>query len=346
MRVLIIEDEPLTRRGLIKLLQTIRVEGFYLDSISEVAYAEDAIPSLQEEKFDIVFTDIEGGEMNGLELIAGYKELQQGTQWVIVSGYDSFTFAQKAILCGVKEYLLKPITKEKLSQTVERCLQGLKTKQQDFIGADEIDELLAGLAESIWSLNRLEAETVFREWSVRMETKQLSIDYYCNILTHVLEVLFHRIASKGSQLMNAFHWEIAAAGKKEAEQLFLEKCLEILLLLEQKRKGNEVDPIEMAKNYILQHLDEEISLEEVAGKLGLNASYFSQLFKKETGQTFVKYRSSLRMEKAKELLLKKDIKVIDIPFLIGLNDHPHFTKTFKKYTGQTPSGFRRNMGVD
>ncbi|WP_153463009.1 response regulator transcription factor [Sediminibacillus terrae] len=346
MRVLIIEDEPLTRRGLIKLLQTIRVKGFNLDSISEAAYAEDAIPYLQEGRYDIIFTDIEGGEMNGLELISGYKELQGEAQWVIVSGYDSFTFAQKAILCGVKEYLLKPITKEKLSQTVERCLQGLKTKQHDFIGADEIDELLAGLGESIWSLDRLEAEKVFQDWSGQMEVKQLSSEYYCNILSHVMEVLFHRIASKGSQLMNAFHWEIAATGKREADKLFRNKCIEIIQLLEQKRKGNEVDPIEMAKNYILDHLDEEISLEEVAGKLGLNASYFSQLFKRETGQTFVKYRSSLRMEKAKELLLKKDIKVIDIPFLIGLNDHPHFTKTFKKYTGQTPSGFRRKMGVD
>ncbi len=117
-------------------------------------------------------------------------------------------------------------------------------------------------------------------------------------------------------------------------------------MIEQKRKGNEIDPIEMAKNYICHHIDQDISLDEVAHKLGLNPSYFSQLFKKETGETFVKYRIRLRMERAKELLLQKDVKVIDIPFLIGLNDHPHFTKTFKKYTGQTPSSFRRKMGVD
>lgn len=87
-------------------------------------------------------------------------------------------------------------------------------------------------------------------------------------------------------------------------------------------------------------------MDEVAQKLGLNASYFSQLFKKETGETFVKFRIRLRMEKAKELLLRNDIRVIDIPGMIGLNDHPHFTKTFKKYTGQTPSEYRVEMGID
>ena len=106
-----------------------------------------------------------------------------------------------------------------------------------------------------------------------------------------------------------------------------------------------MDPIEIAKKYILEHIEKDISLEDVANKLGFNSSYFSQIFKRKTGKTFVKYRTNLRMERAKEILLRQDVRIIDIPFMIGLNDHPHFTKTFKEHTGYTPSGYRRKMGI-
>jgi two-component system, response regulator YesN len=64
MKVLIIEDEPMTRLKLRKMLKTIQIESFQPQSIIEVEYAEDAIPYLKKTQFDIIFTDIEGGEMN------------------------------------------------------------------------------------------------------------------------------------------------------------------------------------------------------------------------------------------------------------------------------------------
>lgn len=102
----------------------------------------------------------------------------------------------------------------------------------------------------------------------------------------------------------------------------------------------------MAKKFILENLESDVSLEKVAKKLGLNPSYFSQLFKQETSETFVRFRMRARMERAKELLLQSDIRIIDIPSRIGSNDHPHFTKTFKKYTGCSPSEYRAKMGVE
>ncbi|MFB5662797.1 helix-turn-helix domain-containing protein [Alteribacillus sp. HJP-4] len=346
MKILVVEDEPLVRKGLVKSMKNIQVDGFETKCITEVEYAEDAVPFLEEMEFDIIFTDIEGGEMNGLELIDQWREKITSTQWVIVSGYDSFEYAQQAISYGVKEYLLKPVTKKKLAETVQRCVQGLHGERNDFIGAGEIEDILQILESSIWELDRSAVKIEFLRWQENMINRSLSNNYYCDILTHILEILFHRIKNKGSQLLQAFQWNLPSSSWENANTNFLQKCIELIEMIEHKRKGNEVDPIEMAKEFVYQHIEEEVGLDEVADKLGLNASYFSQLFKKETGETFVKYRIRLRMEKAKELLLRKDIKVIDIPYMIGLNDHPHFTKTFKRYTGHTPSSFRRKMGVD
>ena len=104
-----------------------------------------------------------------------------------------------------------------------------------------------------------------------------------------------------------------------------------------KRKGKLKDPVEEAKQYIETHLAEEVSLEEVAGRIGLNASYFSQLFKQSTQETFVQYRTRRRMEKAKKLLAQPHYRITDISGEVGYADHPHFTKTFKKHTGLLPS---------
>lgn len=346
MRILIIEDEPLIRCAFVKMLQTIQVENFKIDSLTEVEYAEDAVAYLEENRYDIVFVDIEGGEMSGLALINLWHEKNSQTQWVIVSGYDRFEYAQEAILYGVKEYLLKPVTKKKLTETIERCVYKLKEKEIDFIGADKIEKLLQGLEQSIWAIEQQHVRDRFIQWEKEIEEKSISLYYYCDILTHILETLFYRIKDRGSKLLHAFQWEVAAGSWEKANQLFLEKCMEMIHMIEQMRKGKEVDPIEMAKEYILNHIAENISLEQVSDRLGFNSSYFSQFFKKETGETFVQYRTRLRMEKAKEILLRPDVRVIDIPFMIGLNDHPHFTKTFKKHAGYTPSEFRRKMGVN
>ncbi|MCT8139253.1 response regulator [Anaerobacillus sp. CMMVII] len=346
MRILVVEDEPLIRRGLVRLLSQIEVEGLEKLVITDVESAEEADQHLQEHEYDIIFTDIEMGEINGLSLIEKWQKPKLKTQWVIVSGYDKFEFAQKAITFGVKEYLLKPVTKKKLTDTLLNCLQNVSNSQKDFIGADKIEQVINKFEQAIWEINQGLLKEEFNQWEEMIEDKSISLDYYCELLSHMLEVLFHRLKNRGSQITQAVQWDISKETMALANKQFLEKCHEMIKIIEQNRKGNEVDPIEVAKDYINKHIAQEVSLDEVANRLGLNSSYFSQLFKKETGETFVKYRIRLRMEFAKNLLLKKDIRVIDIPSLIGLNDHPHFTKTFKKYTGITPSEFRAKMGID
>ena len=346
MEIIVIEDEPIIRRALVKLIKSVKIDGFNIKQITEVEYAEDAVEYFNNNTYDIIFTDIECGEMSGLDLIKDFREIQSQAEWVIISGYDNFEFAQRAILYDVREYLLKPVTNEKITETIERCIRSLSEIQNDYIEANEIDLIIQELNESIWQLEPKKVEQIFDQWKSNMQNKSFSINYYCDTLTYILEVLFRKVEKRGSRLLQAFQWKIETPTMELTNEQFLKKCYQIIQMLETQRKGSGVDPIEVAKEYINEHIGDDISLEDVADKLGLNASYFSQLFKKETGENFIQYRIRLRMEKAKDLLLQGDIKVIDIPFLIGLNDHPHFTKTFKKYTGYTPSNFRKKMGVD
>ncbi len=72
----------------------------------------------------------------------------------------------------------------------------------------------------------------------------------------------------------------------------------------------------------------------------LNPTYFSELFKKEAGQSFNKYKNTVRIEKAKELLIHQDMKATDVAELVGFKELGYFCIVFKKLTGMTPTEFK------
>lgn len=94
------------------------------------------------------------------------------------------------------------------------------------------------------------------------------------------------------------------------------------------------------------NLSEEVTLDEVAKKVGLTRTYFSALFKKMTGETFVHYRIKKRMEEARKLLAVPTLTITDIAIQVGYEDYPHFTKTFKNFVGMSPSEYRSSFGIE
>lgn len=107
------------------------------------------------------------------------------------------------------------------------------------------------------------------------------------------------------------------------------------------RIQEENKPIREAKNYIKANLKSTISLDQISAIAGFNPSYFSSLFKKETGITFSEYIIQVRMERAKELLKETDWNISVICEEVGYFDLKSFTKNFKKYTGLRPNEFRK-----
>ena len=92
--------------------------------------------------------------------------------------------------------------------------------------------------------------------------------------------------------------------------------------------------------YINTYYNENITLRHVAKIVNMNPNYISQIFKKSTGTTFSHYLTDLRISNAKKMLLSTDISITDISMQTGFNDYFYFLKTFKKYTGCTPSDYR------
>ena len=111
--------------------------------------------------------------------------------------------------------------------------------------------------------------------------------------------------------------------------------------LKEAKALREMRPITEAKHYIQQHYQEALRLEDVSTAVGFNATYFSTLFKKETGQNFMDYLTELRISKAKELLCGEELSVQDVAEQVGYRDLKYFSRLFKKNAGISPSDYKK-----
>ncbi|WP_128103514.1 response regulator [Paenibacillus sp. DCT19] len=122
----------------------------------------------------------------------------------------------------------------------------------------------------------------------------------------------------------------------------------ILSFLDLFQLSSEQDGSSAKMREILQYIhkrfhEKGFSIPDIAHHVGLNETYLSSLFKKQRGSTIKEYISSLRVEKAKELLLAKGLKLYEVADMTGFSDANYFTTFFKKYAGCTPSEYRERM---
>lgn len=121
-RILIVDDEKIERMGIRFLLQQIP-EQF---EISEAVNGKEALEWLQENKADILITDVKMPFMNGIELVEHASKLCPEMKKVIFSGYGEFEYARQAMRFGVVEYVLKPVDPAEFKNVISKVLKSLE----------------------------------------------------------------------------------------------------------------------------------------------------------------------------------------------------------------------------
>ncbi len=102
--------------------------------------------------------------------------------------------------------------------------------------------------------------------------------------------------------------------------------------------------IKKALDYIDNNFHKDISLDELAGELGISSYYFSKLFKEEKGEGFVEYLTGRRVEEAKKLLKSPEHSIKEVGIACGYSDPNYFSRIFKKATGMTPTEYKDKNG--
>ncbi|WP_148354969.1 response regulator transcription factor [Anaerotruncus colihominis] len=490
MRVVIADDEEKVCLLIQKLVDWTAMD---MEIVGVAHNGLEALELIETRRPDLMITDIRMPGCDGIELIRRARQLDPALEFIIVSGYRHFEYAQSALKYGAGDYLLKPIKKDELTATLEkmhgrwlRRTEQLSREEQmrlrlqsdlDRLRSGMFGDLLSGvrLPDGLEAFNRAyryhmepgnfqifgvkvdcdeaifsaggfdvveekvaqifraalegrctEFELCFqgsRAWgvlnyrpddapavrrSLRAALDQRLVEGTGRLLTApegggcpaaaalaaefgrsmqtALELLNPMMALEAIEAMRAGlenaggytggellrltaeacgTWYLLARnlqydvpGGDTLRERFARRadlcasaddvwcCLRGMLseamqvLSEQKRQA-DTRPIRTAKQYIQEHYADPLTLEWVSNIVGFSGSYFSSLFKKETGQNFLEYLSEVRMNRAKELLRETNLSVAEVCVRVGYSDLKYFTKSFKKATGLKPGEFRK-----
>lgn len=249
LKVVVVEDENLTRRGLII---TTPWEEFGCKVVGEASNGLEGIDVIERVKPHIVITDVSMPKMNGIEMIKHLVNTIQA-EYIIISGYDDFKYAQQAISLGVKEYLLKPVEDSELFKALTKTVKHIEEKKSFYEDETKgIDNILDFQEYNISDL--AEGKKKYVVEAIKCIVK----DYYKEInIKEVAEKLY----ITESYLSRLF--------KKETGYTFVDYLTRYRI-----KKA-----IELLK-------DTTIKIYEVAELVGFKDSrYFSSIFKKYVGIT-------------------------------------------------------------
>lgn len=155
------------------------------------------------------------------------------------------------------------------------------------------------------------------------------------------------LLEKGMLLYDALYsWAKFLQKEKHTQQPFENLLLNVIKLLKSPKGSNKKIPdwAQELKEIIQDHIDSSLTLKEISKDLKISPSYLSRTFSKHFGNlSFGEYIQKQRIEKAKDLMTDNTYSLTEIAYLTGFSDQSHFTRIFRKITGQNPSGFRKNL---
>ena len=196
---------------------------------------------------------------------------------------------------------------------------------------------------------REKIEEMVQQITARMEDAKVHVRQQQIYMMAVINVLMRLIqqydlnASEVLQVPEKYQ-EIpdAMQNREEFEEWLIRTACRISEMMGRERDNTAKRMILDAKQYIQENYQNpDLSVEMVCRQLHLSPAYFSTMFKKETGQTYVGYLTQLRLDKAVELLNTTDDKTYIIAQKVGYQEQNYFSYVFKKRFGVSPTRFRQ-----
>lgn len=169
---------------------------------------------------------------------------------------------------------------------------------------------------------------IFSKSSLKMINKDI-----CNILKDIENTISYSEDVKACRFLGSVLLLLGLIGEEV-------KCLRMI-----KKANTNSKTFSNILHFINLNYDQSMSLSQLSDLFGYTPQYMSSLFKKNVGKTFYEHLISLRLAKAKYLLVSSDKKIIDIAYECGFESERSLTNMFKNFHGQTPSNYRKKLNV-
>ncbi|MFW2491105.1 response regulator transcription factor [Clostridium chromiireducens] len=153
-KLVVADDEPKIRRGIEKVLDWSRLN---IEIVGEAEDGEIAFELIQKKNPDIILLDINMPFLSGLNLLQKLKDINNKSIVIIISGYDDFSYAQKALKFNVFDYILKPVSKKDMEEIIIRAVYKLNEREKE-------NNYLEWVKEQLYENKDMLQKTFFSEW--------------------------------------------------------------------------------------------------------------------------------------------------------------------------------------
>ena len=345
-KLLIVDDEYATRNFLKKFI------NFKENNIQLVGEAENGEIAL--DYFikgtipDIVITDMNMPIMNGDSFMRYISSNFPKIKIVVVSGYFEYKYTKSAFNNGAMAYLLKPISKKELDDTISKCCEKINIEREIRLNTtpEEISvnlkpvnyQFLLEMANQVNGYLKKNAKNkifmIFDDVNARLinlENSEKKVElashlFYDNLCEYcVLNKIDFIPPPLVTDSNNKF---------KNLKVIYTKYFSSI------EKQKQDLEPIEQIKNYIDNNYRDYICNDDLSERFNLTKEYMSYLFHKTFKITISKYITKLKIDNAKQQLLFTSRSILDISSSLGYEDEKYFSRVFKKNVGMPPSQYK------
>ncbi len=343
MKSLVVDDDVFVRMCIKTMLPWSEL-GF-----TEVLEADNGATAFEialSEKPDLIISDVKMPAMSGLELSKKLRDSMVDICVIILSEYNDFEFAQKAMSFGVRDYILKPITRVRLKEMTDR----IKELTNDLQKRRYYTSLITDRSRMTVIIRDMISKSDTRACADLLEsaaTGDIHIDDLNRFYLMFLAELFEQT-------------EATAFRKTELAELRCESLSQFSVLKNKndmlaftkevcKRCVNlgdrQISPTESYVRQILDYIeanysDPDLSVAKIAEHLWLSPVYTGALYKKYRGKSLISYIHEVRLKHAVELLSDISLNITEISVRVGYVTPDYFTRVFRRLMGMTPSEYQ------
>lgn len=367
---LIFEDDMVVSRSLL-----INVDWGRFDFSDQLTATNvpDGQLLFEMQKIDLVLCDIEVIGGTGLDLLKWARENGYETEFIFLTNYAEFSYAQEAIKYGANDYILKTEPMEIIERAVERSAARIKHKRN--VSADnQITRLAQGVYGNVspkdspfigmiadydleeWERCLLDAEKIklldniknyFDNAQIVKTRYSADTSFLISFRHDFVRMAKEALSDLGIQPDAVFAGELTTElYEKSVKSTFdmikwLSHFIDAIIICLDKNSGG-ITLIKKVKSYIRENYSNDINRQNIASVVSVNSDYLSRLFNKQVGVSIPEYIAGVRIEHAKRLMLS-DLPVSNIALEVGIENFSYFSKLFKKYTGMTPTEYKKSL---
>lgn len=359
MKVLLVDDQE---RILKAMEQLVNWEKLGIDRVYTADSAAAARRILDTQPVDIMLTDIEMPGEDGISLQKWQAENYPYILCVFLTSHADFDYAREAIRNGAFDYILQPADMKEIENMVGRCTEHLEMRnrimEQGIHFDDKVPEELNMPEAASWGKWMVRRDSVLvRNQIVNLlhyaqREGYLTEGYMQRIIRRFLEACSIACYAQNKTLADLFTRSFTYERMLQSYSSIEELCRSVDFCIRQyhgiivEKDGEETpytarERIQDILHYLEENMDRMISRREAAKYVFLNEDYFSRMFRKEMGVGYKEYVLKQKMEYAGKLLSNTDLPVTLVASKVGYDNFTNFTQMFRKYTGETPSDYRK-----